>query len=127
MPEIVHDAMYQQVGGDAGMEVLVDNFYQRLWADPSLDKYFVGIDGPTLKKHQRAFLTYVLGAGGPLYEGESLSSAHANLHITGEAFATVRHHLHLTLEELDIERSLIMIILGFVDGAEVQVVDFQAP
>ena len=44
-----------------------------------------------------------------------------------EAFATVKYHLQLTLEELDIERSLIMIILGFVDGAEVQVVDFQAP
>jgi hemoglobin len=128
MPEAtVHDAMYQQVGGDAGMQVLVDNFYQRLWADPSLDKYFEGIDGTALKKHQRQFLTYVLGAGGPLYEGEPLSSAHANLHITPEAFATVKHHLQLTLEELDIERSLIMIILGFVDGAEVQVVNYSAP
>jgi len=60
----VHDAMYQQVGGDAGMTVLVDNFYDRLWKDPSLDKYFEGIDGDALKKHQRMFLTYVLGAGG---------------------------------------------------------------
>ena len=128
MPEaIVHDAMYQQVGGDAGMEKLVDNFYERLWADPSLDKYFEGIDGPTLKKHQRSFLTYVLGAGGPLYEGEPLGPAHANLNITAEAFATVKYHLQLTLEELDIERSLIMIILGFVDGAEPQVVSYQKP
>jgi hemoglobin len=128
MPEaIVHDAMYQQVGGDAGMEKLVDNFYQRLWADPSLDKYFEGIDGTALKKHQRQFLTYVLGAGGSLYEGEPLSSAHASLNITPEAFATVKHHLQLTLEELDIERSLIMIILGFVDGAEVQVVNYEHP
>lgn len=69
MPTQVHDAMYQQVGGDAGMTVLVDNVYERLWKDPSLDKHFEGIDGDALKRHQRMFLTYVLGAGGPLYEG----------------------------------------------------------
>lgn len=118
----VHDAMYQQVGGEAGMTKLVDNFYARLWTDPSLDTYFEGIDGDALKKHQRMFLTYVLGAGGPLYEGQPLTSAHATLNITDEAFDTVAHHLLLTLEELDVERSLIKIILGFVEGARSQVV-----
>lgn len=121
----VHDAMYQQVGGEAGMTVLVDNFYTRLWSDPSLDKYFAGIDGDALKKHQRMFLTYVLGAGGPLYQGQPLTSAHAALNITDEAFDTVAHHLQLTLEELDIERSLIKIILGFVEGARPQVVSWK--
>ncbi|MEA2191112.1 MAG: hemoglobin [Solirubrobacteraceae bacterium] len=121
----VHDAMYQQVGGDAGMTVLVDNFYDRLWKDPSLDKYFEGIDGDALKRHQRMFLTYVLGAGGPLYEGQPLTSAHATLNITDEAFDTVAHHLLLTLEELDIERSLIKIIMGFVEGARPQVVNWK--
>jgi hemoglobin len=117
--------MYQQVGGDAGMTVLVDNFYDRLWKDPSLDKYFEGIDGDALKRHQRMFLTYVLGAGGPLYEGQPLTSAHATLNITDEAFDTVAHHLLLTLEELDIERSLIKIIMGFVEGARPQVVNWK--
>lgn len=125
MSTTVHDAMYQQVGGDAGMTVLVDNFYTRLWTDPSLDQYFQGIDRDALKKHQRMFLTYVLGAGGPLYEGQPLTSAHASLNITDEAFDTVAHHLQLTLEELDIERSLIKIILGFVEGARPQVVSWK--
>jgi len=30
-----HDTMYTSVGGDAGLTVLVDNFYERLWADPT--------------------------------------------------------------------------------------------
>jgi hemoglobin len=127
MPETttVHDAMYRQVGGDAGMKVLVDNFYERLWSDPSLDRYFEGIDGETLKKHQRMFLTYVLGGGGATYEGQPLGSAHAHLNITNEAFDTVGHHLLLTLEELDINRPLIKIIMGFVEGARPQVVSWQ--
>jgi hemoglobin len=119
--EMATDAMYQSVGGDAGLTVLVDNFYARLWADPSLDKYFEGIDGPTLKKHQRMFLTYVLG-GPSEWQGQPLTGAHADLNITDEAFDTVAHHLLLTLEELDIDRPLIRIIMGFVEGARVQVV-----
>lgn len=115
------DDMYQAVGGDAGLTVLVDNFYGRLWADHSLDQYFAGIDRDTLKKHQRMFLTYVLGGPGA-YGGQPLTGAHANLHITNEAFDTVAWHLKLTLEELDVDRPLIRIILGFVEGARSQVV-----
>jgi hemoglobin len=116
--------MYQQVGGDAGLTVIVDNFYERLWNDPSLDKYFEGIGREELKKHQRMFLTYVLG-GPHVYTGTSLTTAHVNLHITDEAFDTVAHHLLLTLEEQDIERSLTGIIMGFVEGARAQVVGWK--
>jgi hemoglobin len=118
------DAMYQQVGGEAGLTTIVDNFYGRLWADPSLDQYFEGIGRDELKKHQRMFLTYVLG-GPHVYTGASLTTAHVNLNITDEAFDTVAHHLLLTLEEEDIERSLIKIIMGFVEGARVQVVGWK--
>jgi hemoglobin len=116
------DAMYQSVGGDAGLTVLVDNFYARLWADPSLDKYFEGIERDALKRHQRMFLTYVLGGPGGAYDGQALTGAHSHLNITDEAFDTVAHHLLLTLEELDIDRPLIRIIMGFVEGARAQVV-----
>lgn len=127
MPETttVHDAMYRQVGGDAGMTVLVDNFYARLWSDPSLDRYFAGIDRDALKRHQRMFLTYVLGGGGASYEGQPLGSSHARLQITDEAFDTVARHLLMTLEELDVDRPLIRIIMGFVEGARSQVVSWQ--
>lgn len=118
------DAMYQQVGGEPGLTAIVDDFYSRLWADPSLDKYFEGIERDALKKHQRMFLTYVLG-GPHVYQGAPLTGAHANLNITDEAFDTVAHHLLLTLEAADIERSLIKIIMGFVEGARVQVVGWK--
>jgi len=117
-----HDAMYQQIGGEAGLKKVVDNFYERLWADPDLQHYFTGIDREKLKQHQRQFLTFVLGGGVDAYSGQSLSSAHVDLNITNDAFSKVAWHLTLTLEELDVERSLIMIINGFVEGARGQVV-----
>jgi hemoglobin len=118
----VHDAMYQSVGGDAGLTVLVDTFYNRLWSDPDLKHYFDGIDRDALKRHQRMFLTYVLGGGPDAYDGRPLPEAHRGLNITDEAFDGVAQHLRLSLEELDIDRPLISIILGFVEGARPQVV-----
>jgi hemoglobin len=117
-----HDAMYQTIGGAAGLTTVVDNFYERLWADPELRHYFDGIDRAKLKDHQRAFLTYALGGGADAYQGKPLPEAHRNLHITNEAFDKVAWHLRLTLEELDVDRPLITIILGFVEGARPQVV-----
>lgn len=117
-----NDAMYQQIGGEAGLKKVVDNFYERLWADPDLQKYFAGIDGERLKHHQAQFLTFVLGGGAEEWGGVSLGSAHSSLNITDEAFSKVAWHLTMTLEELDIQRSLIMIINGFVEGTRGQVV-----
>jgi hemoglobin len=122
MAATTHDAMYQTIGGDAGLKKVVDHFYERLWADPELQHYFDGIDRDKLKQHQKQFLTFALGGGVDAYKGDSLSSAHSDLNITDEAFSKVAWHLTLTLEELDVDRSLIMIINGFVEGARRQVV-----
>jgi len=115
------DAMYQSIGGDAGLNEVVDVFYDRLWSDPNLRHYFEGIDRDALKRHQRMFLTYVLG-GPDAYDGRPLPEAHRGLNITNEAFDEVADHLRLTLEEVDVDRSLVAIILGFVEGARPQVV-----
>jgi hemoglobin len=122
MPTSTHDAMYQSIGGDAGLTEVVDRFYARLWSDPDLKPYFEGIDREALKRHQRMFLTYALGGGPDAYSGRPLSEAHTGLNITDEAFDSVAFHLRLTLEELDVDRPLISIIAGFVEGARSQVV-----
>jgi len=117
-----HDAMYQTVGGAEGITKIVDLFYEKLWADPELQPYFAGIDRDKLKHHQRQFLTFALGGGTLAYEGRALGDSHANLKITDEAFSKVQWYLRVTLEELDVDRPLIMIINGFVEGGRSQVV-----
>lgn len=72
-----HDAMYRQIGGEAGLKKVVDHFYERLWADPELTPYFAGIGGEKLKHHQAQFLTFVLGGGAEAWGGVSLGSAHS--------------------------------------------------
>jgi hemoglobin len=117
-----HDAMYQTAGGAAGINRIVDLFYEKLWADPELQPYFAGIDRERLKHHQRQFLTFALGGDTQAYEGRALGESHADLKITDEAFSKVQWYLRVTLEELDVDRPLIMIINGFVEGGRGQVV-----
>ena len=117
-----HDAMYQTVGGAPGINKIVDLFYEKLWADPELQPYFAGIDRERLKHHQRQFLTFALGGDPLAYEGRALADSHADLKITDSAFTKVQWYLRVTLEELDVDRPLIHIINGFVEGGRGQVV-----
>jgi hemoglobin len=118
----ITETMYEAVGGDAGLRVVVDNFYARLWADDELKGYFHGIDKDALKNHQRAFLTTALGGSDGTYGGKMLPQAHAGLSITDDAFDKVAEHLRLTLTELKVDKSLLQIIIGFVEGKRSQVV-----
>jgi hemoglobin len=116
------ETMYESIGGDAGLTVAVDNFYRRLWADDELKGYFNGIDKDELKRHQRMFLTMALGGGDGTYDGQSLPQAHTGLSITDDAFDKVAEHLRRTLVDLKVDKSLLQIILGFVEGKRSQVV-----
>jgi hemoglobin len=119
---LMTETMYESIGGDAGLRVAVDNFYARLWADPELRGYFEGIDKDALKNHQRMFLTTALGGGDGTYNGQSLPQAHVGLNITDDAFDKVAEHLRLTLVDLKVDKSLLQIIIGFVEGKRSQVV-----
>ena len=119
---LITETMYECIGGDAGLKVAVDNFYARLWADDELKGYFNGIDKDALKNHQRAFLTMALGGCNGIYAGKPLPQAHMGLSITDDAFDKVAEHLRLTLVDLKVDKSLLQIILGFVEGKRSQVV-----
>jgi hemoglobin len=116
----ITETMYESIGGDPGLNQLVDRFYTRVWSDPELTGYFEGIDKDALKRHQRSFLTFALG-GGP-DTGRSLPEAHTGLNISDDAFDRVAKHLRYTMEELDVDKSLAQIIAGFVQGKRSSVV-----
>jgi hemoglobin len=68
------------------------------------------------------FLTTALGGGDGTYDGQSLPQAHIGLNITDDAFDKVAGHLRRTLVDLKVDRSLLQIIIGFVEGKRNQVV-----
>ncbi|MEA2264419.1 MAG: hemoglobin [Solirubrobacteraceae bacterium] len=121
MPIAPASSLYEQIGGAPAVELLVDRFYERLWADSSLQRYFAEIDRVDLKRHQRMFLNLALGGGEP-YTGRPLPEAHADLRIDDVAFDKVAEHLTITMRELDIDPPAITIIDGAVKAFRSQVV-----
>jgi len=106
---------------------LVDGLYLRVLADPLLLSYFKHLDDHDrhwLRWHMLTLLAVV--AGGPSkYGGRDLRDAHAELHITGEAFDRVVGHLQATLGELEASQEDQQAILAAVQARRDAVVTFE--
>jgi hemoglobin len=103
--------IYSEVGGAPAVAAVVDLFYEKLSAEPALDRYFGGVDLTGLKAHQRAFVGAALGGPGA-YEGRNMKDAHTGLHIDRPAFDLVVSHLKAALEELGVPPATVAVILG---------------
>ena len=95
-------SLYARLGQRVGIRAAVDDFYDRVLADPQLRPYFEGADLRRLRAHQAALLVQV--TGGPAeYGGRGLAASHQGLDITPEAFDRVVGHLVATLTGLGVQ------------------------
>jgi hemoglobin len=103
-------SLYVRLGGEAALEAVVDDFYDRVLADEGLRPYFEDVSMDELRDHQKQFLSAV--TGGPVeWSGQDMDRAHAHLDITSEDFAAVAEHLRAALVALDVpeeERTAVM-------------------
>jgi hemoglobin len=120
-------SLYQRIQYAGGLRRLVNGLYPRVLADPLLMAYFKHLnerDLQWLRWHMLTLLAVV--AGGPsAYQGRDLHEAHADLHITGEAFDRVAWHLQRTLQDLEVQPEDQQAILAAVQARRDQVVTFE--
>jgi hemoglobin len=90
--------LYEKLGEEAAISKVVDGFYERVLADENLAPFFDGIDMPSLRRHQAAFLSAATGGPNP-YTGKDLAKAHAGRGITDEHFDRVVGHLVAALTD----------------------------
>jgi hemoglobin len=81
-------------------------------------------DRQWLRWHMLTLLAVVTG-GPSKYAGRDLHEAHADLHITEEAFDQVAWHLRATLQELGIQQEDQQAILAAVQARRDEVVTFE--
>ncbi|MCK9878226.1 group 1 truncated hemoglobin [Frankia sp. AgPm24] len=92
---------YDTIGGAKAVEAAVDDFYVRITADPQLAPFFAGKDIPSLKAHQRAFISAAIG-GPETYSGRVIPTVHAPLKINNAQFDAVVNHLLAALSGLGV-------------------------
>lgn len=95
------DPLYERLGGQAAIDAVVDEFYDRVLADEQLQPYFADTDTDELREHQKAFIAHV--AGGDDYDGPGMDAAHAHLDVTDEAFDRVADHLDDSLRACGVD------------------------
>jgi hemoglobin len=98
-------SMFERVGGAPAVKALVDAFYEKVWADAQLARYFEGVDRAQLKGHQAKLITSVLG--GPAYTGRDLGEAHSHLGVTGADYDKVVAHLVAACNQLEVPADII--------------------
>jgi hemoglobin len=116
---------YDRIGGASAVSVVVNNFYEKVVADPQLSDFFTQVDMPRLKRHQVLLISYVLG-GPAKYDGRELRDAHADLPITGEHFKLVVAHLVAALEEAGVPEEIIGRLGDALAGTEQDIVKAEA-
>lgn len=99
-------SIYDEIGGAAAVSAAVDDFYQRVVADPVLAPYFTATDMVRLKRHQRSFIAAAVGGPEP-YLGRNMADAHARLSIAPGDFDRVVGHLVATLAGLGVPEDTI--------------------
>ena len=97
--------LYDAIGGQPVVAAVVEEFYQRMLADPGLAPFFSGVPLSRLIAHQNAFLAKLL-KGKPT-TSEPLRAAHRDRGITDRHFDRVAQHMIETFRSLGASETLI--------------------
>ncbi|HXR44128.1 MAG TPA: group 1 truncated hemoglobin [Pseudolysinimonas sp.] len=89
----------------AAIRAAVALFFDRVLANPALERYWIGVDEPRLRRHALAFILQALG-GPALYDGD-MRSAHAPLGIDDADFDRVAAELMASLSEVGVSAGVV--------------------
>lgn len=94
---LADDALFQTLGQKAGLSVLMDDFMQRLLADPRTEPFFAKANQQRVKEQLVEQLCQV--SGGPcVYKGADMKSSHSNMDITKGHFNALVEMLQQSMD-----------------------------
>ncbi len=117
--------LFEKLGGEPAIRLAVDQFYERVLADPLRAPFVEKVQMPRLKAHQFAFLSQATG-GPRQYAGASMRQAHARLHIEQRHFNAVAGHLVETLRSLGVAEDLIDEVVAALTPLASEIVNTEA-
>ncbi|MBI1369431.1 MAG: group 1 truncated hemoglobin [Planctomycetes bacterium] len=102
--------LYDRIGGEIGLEKMVDGLYERVLADPMLAPFFKDTPMDKQRRMQREFMAVALGAAAH-HSDTSLAWAHAERGITFEHFNRFCQHMSESLKAMNIDDATVHEVL----------------
>lgn len=135
-------SLYEGLGGEQGINLIVDDFVARVLADPRVNWGRKGVTGggfagigekpaewqasggavARLKKHMAQFIA--VATGGPAqYNGRQMSEVHRGMKITNAEFDAAIGDLKATLDKLGVATSQQRELLAIFESTRAQIVE----
>lgn len=105
--------IYEVIGGQPALAVVVDDLYARVLADPRLSGFFAGTNLSKLKGRQVEFFAAALG-GPEAYHGPGMRDVHRGRGIRQVHFDLVAGHLAAALSEAGVSDGTIGQIIAAI-------------
>jgi len=100
------DSLYQNLGGKAAIDAVVDAFYVKVLADKRVKDFFADVSMDKQRRKQKEFLSFAFG--GPLpWTGKDMRKAHEGMGLTEEHFNAIAENLVGTLKDFKVKQELI--------------------
>jgi hemoglobin len=105
--------IFDAIGGYEAIEIVVEDFYQRVLADEHLARFFAGSNMNRLKGKQVEFFAAALGGPEP-YTGAPMKQVHQGRGIMMAHFALVAGHLTDALLAAGVPQTTVDEIIGAI-------------
>ncbi|WP_248929575.1 group I truncated hemoglobin [Paenibacillus hamazuiensis] len=99
----IAQTLFDKLGGQKTIDAVVDEFYKRVLADPTVNLFFENTDMEKQRRHQAAFIGYALGSG-VQFTGKSMAKAHEGMNLQPIHFDAIVKHLSQTLEHFHVDQ-----------------------
>jgi hemoglobin len=114
-------SLYTRLGGYDALVAVTKDFIGRLATDPSLGKFFVGLNDTSKARVESHVIDFLcVATGGPcIYTGQDMKTAHTGLHITDAEWNASAAHLTETLNKFKVpqkEQSEVMTAISGLKG-----------
>lgn len=100
-PAAASQNLYERLGGQEGIEAVIDALLVNIGADSRIKHYFNNLDQLRFKTNMVAFLCEKTG-GACSYTGSEIKKAHKSLQVTSEDFDAMMETTGKTLDEKDV-------------------------
>ena len=110
----MEQTLYERLGGKDAIGAVVDNFYDRVLADDTINHFFANTDMEKQRRHQTLFISFATG-GPNQYSGGSMEKVHTGMNLQPEHFNAVAKHLAAALEDFKVPMADIEAVLATVE------------